>query len=99
MTASSTRRAISTFETFLSALARLPVGYGQGVFDGESWGVTVERSADGRRVKLYGEALGGADHVSFNLYRAGGTPRLKPCEMPAEKVMDFVLKYRPDAEN
>ncbi|MEO0465285.1 MAG: hypothetical protein AAF216_01985 [Pseudomonadota bacterium] len=57
--------------------------------------MTVERSADGKRVKLYGEALGGADHVSFNLYLAGGVYRLKPCEMPEDKVIAFVLGYGP----
>lgn len=84
-------------EAFLHRLSRLPTGYSQGDYGGERWGVTVERSADGRRVKLYGEALGHADHVSFNLYHAGGAPRLKPCEMPAAKVVDFVMEYRPEA--
>lgn len=80
----------------LSALAAIPTGYSQGAYAGERWGVSVERSADGRRVKLYGERLSGGDHVSFNLYRVGGEDRLKPCEMPAQKVMDFVLGYAPD---
>ena len=78
---------------FFDALSHLPTGYSQGVFEGERWGVTVERSADGRREKLYGEALGGSDYVSFNLYHAGGKPRLKPCEMPAAKVMAFVIGF------
>ena len=83
-------------EAFLAALKQLPSGYSAGMYDDQTWGVTVERSADGRRVKLYGEQLGGADHVSFNLYFAGGNPRLKPCEMPAEKVEAFVLGYVPN---
>ena len=82
-------------EAFLNALATLPAGYSRGSFRGEQWGVTVDRSADGRRVKLYGEALGGNDHVSFNLYRVSGQPRLKPCEMPAAKVISFVLQFEP----
>ena len=84
-------------EQFLIALAKLPTGYSRGSYCGGSWGVTVERSADGRRVKLYGEALGGDDHVSFNLYHAGGQPRLKPCEMPAEKVIAFVTGFAPES--
>lgn len=82
---------------FLEALSGLPTGYNRGVFEGERWGVTVERSADGRREKLYGEALGGSDHVSFNLYHAGGRPRLKPCEMPASKVVAFVIGFEADS--
>ena len=45
-------------------------------------------------MKLYGEALGANDHVSFNLYFVGGDPRLKPCEMPKAKVVAFVLGYK-----
>ncbi|WP_233356053.1 hypothetical protein [Henriciella aquimarina] len=58
--------------------------------------MSLQRSSDGRRVKLYGEALGGADHVSFNLYVVAGQARLKPCEMPRQKVIDFVAGFRPD---
>ncbi len=78
-------------------MSRLPTGYSQGGYEGNRWGVTVERSSDGRRVKLYGEALGGNDHVSFNLYRVSGEARLKPCEMPASKVIAFVAGFVPDA--
>ena len=79
-------------ETFLAALASLPTGYFKAQYAGVPYGVTVERLAGGRQVKLYGEALGGADHVSFNLYLPrSGKVLLKPCEMPEEKVMAFVL--------
>jgi len=83
-------------EGFLKALAALPGGYSRGVFEGAPWGVSVERSPGGKRVKLYGEALGASDHVSFNLYHVGGDARLKPCEMPVQKVMAFVIGYQPD---
>lgn len=83
--------------TFLSALSDLPTGYSTGTYNTRRWGVTVERSSDGRRVKLYGEELGGSDHVSFNLYHAGGQARLKPCEMPEAKVIAFVLGFEPEA--
>ena len=43
------------------------------------------------------EELGGGDYVSLNLYRTGTGDRLKPCEMPAEKVVRFVLGLVPDA--
>lgn len=84
-------------ERFFERLSELPSGYVRGTFLGETYGVTVSRSGDGARVKLYGEQLGGSDHVSFNLYRLGdGEARLKPCEMPAEKVIAFVLGFVPD---
>ena len=36
--------------------------------------------------------------MSFNLYRLADGPVLRPCEMPAETVIAFVLAYRPDPE-
>lgn len=81
---------------FLARLDRLPQGYGEGVYEGRRFGVTLTVSADKRRQWLYGEELGGRDRVSFNLYLPSGRPALRPCEMPAEKVIDFVLNYQPD---
>lgn len=81
---------------FERSLARLPDGYSEGRFQGHPWGVTVRRSADGKRIWLYGERLGGTDIVSFNLYvLAGARIALKPCEMSSSKVVDFVLGFRP----
>lgn len=83
-------------DAFLRHMGALPEGYGEGLFEGRRYGVTVRRSADGRRQWLYGEELGGADRVSCNLYRLGpGRVRLKPCEMAEAKVVAFVLGYRP----
>lgn len=83
-------------DAFLTALAFLPTGYFKAEFDGASYGVTVERLAKGRQVKLYAEALGGSDHVSFNLYLpTSGKVLLKPCEMPEEKLIGFVEGVKP----
>ncbi|MDI5925190.1 hypothetical protein QBK93_10925 [Rhizobium leguminosarum] len=82
--------------TFEDALAKLPDGYVDGHFDQRSWGVTVKRSQDGKRIWLYGEELSGTDIVSFNLYRlAGPGSILKPCEMSTAKVIEFVLGFEP----
>lgn len=83
---------------FLHALDRVPRGYSEGQFRDCAYGVTLDVAAGGRRRRLYAEQLGGNDTVSFNLYRLrDGTTRLRPCEMPAAKVIDFVLGYRPRA--
>lgn len=80
---------------FLAALDRLPAGYGQGLYEGERWGATVTgQPGDGVR-KLYAERLAGGDHVSFNLYTTRSGARLKPCEMPEDKVIAFVLGFSP----
>lgn len=39
---------------------------------------------------------GGADIISFNLYVLSCVrPMLRPCEMSSEKVIDFVIGFRP----
>lgn len=50
----------------------------------------------GRSTKLVAEELGGRDYISLNFYDLRSGARLKPCEMPAEKVIAFVLAYQPD---
>ncbi len=54
------------------------------------------RHAGGRAWKLVGEARGGGGYVSLNLYRTRSGALLRPCEMPAETVMDFVLGVQPE---
>ena len=82
---------------FDGALGRLAQGYGEGVYEGRRYGVTVRRSADGRRNSLFARELAGTDIVSFNLYRtASDRALLKPCEMSSEKVVAFVLEFRPN---
>ena len=89
---------MGTMDAFLARLDHLPEGFGNGLYEGKTWGVTVNRSGGNARVWLYGEELGGPDRVSFNLYRTqGGKTLLKPCEMPDKKVIVFVLGYEPSA--
>jgi hypothetical protein len=83
-------------QDFESALAAIPSGYGEGVYKGLRYGVTVRKSRDGKRTSLFARALAGGDVVSFNLYRLrSGEDSLRPCEMPAEKAVAFVLGYEP----
>lgn len=58
--------------------------------------VTRQDFSDGNSQKLVAEELGGSDYISLNLYRLTSGTRLKPCEMPEAKVVDFVLNFRPD---
>jgi len=84
---------------FQRALARLPTGFFKGEFHGGSWGITIRRSDNERRIWLFAEELAGNDVVSFNLYQTSQMlPLLKPCEMSSSKVIDFVLGVQPGAE-
>ena len=81
---------------FDTALARLPDGTFTGMAHGRRYIVTKSSLNDGRTVKLVGEELGGRDYISLNYFRLASGARLKPCEMPARKVMDFVHALVPD---
>jgi len=80
--------------TFIDAFKALARGDSQGQFQGRTYGVTVKYGHGDRSAWLYAEELGGKNQISFNLYfLKDGKIRLKPCEMPAEKVMDFVMGF------
>ncbi|HDS1637404.1 hypothetical protein [Thauera sp. AutoDN2] len=82
---------------FDAAFKAMREGYAEGAYEGRRFGVTVKRSEDGRRNSLFARELAGTDIVSFNLYRvASDQTSLKPCEMSTQKVVAFVLGFRPD---
>ena len=89
---------MSPAELMRATLAAWPQGYFTASFRGRRYGVSNTSHAGGRSRKLYAEELGGTDFVSLNLYEPGhGDPALRPCEMPVEKVIDFVREATPDA--
>ncbi len=57
--------------------------------------VTRQDFSGGNSQKLVAEELGGTDYISLNLYRLTSGTRLKPCEMPEAKVIEFVLDLDP----
>jgi len=64
-------------------------------YDGRRYGLNRTTRAAGRGVSLLAEELGGTDLVSANVYRTSGGAVLRPCEMPAEKVLDFLDRWEP----
>ena len=52
--------------------------------------LSVKRYAKGKVVKIFAFELGGKEFVSANYFV--GLKLLKPCEMPKEKVVEFLLK-------
>ena len=81
---------------FLAAFDALPEGTFTGMADGRRYVVTRQVLAGGASQKLVAEELGGTDYISLNLYRLASGARLKPCEMPQEKVVRFVIGLVPD---
>jgi hypothetical protein len=74
---------------------RLPVGWSVVEHDGRRYGVTRAVAASGRSERLLAEAMDGSDLVSANLYRLAAQDVLRPCEMPAQKVLDFLRDQQP----
>ncbi len=82
-------------KVFLAAFDALPLGVFVGVARGRRYVVTRQDFASGAAQKLVAEECGGPDYISLNLYRPTSGARLKPCEMPREKVVRFVLDLVP----
>ena len=79
----------------LEAFARIPEGASTGFSDGRRYIVAKTSFNGGKSVKLLAEELGGTDYISCNLYFLESGARLYPCEMPVEKVIRFVVAFRP----
>ena len=78
-------------------LADLPTGSFTGTANGRRYVVSHQIMAEGRSHKLVAHELGGRDYISLNLYLTQrGRVLLRPCEMTAQKVTDFVLALAPD---
>ena len=82
----------------LASAWALPDGYSRVRYRNRLYGMSVRRFNGGRSLKLFAEALDGGDHVSANLYRSRASERLLPCEMSAERVIEFLCAFEP-AEN
>lgn len=82
--------------SFSVALAALPTGTFTGVAAGRRYVVTKSEFSGGKSVKLVAEELGGTDYISLNWYDLAAGAQLRPCEMSASKVTDFVLALMPD---
>ena len=47
---------------------------------------------NGKLIKVYAEELGDTNFISLNYYPQTSNGLLKPCEMPDEKVIDFIVR-------
>ncbi len=84
-------------EDFLTAFFALPTGTFTGRADTKRYVLSRQVLAGGKSHKLVAHELGGTDYISLNLYQTRNSGALlRPCEMPARKVVDFVLALIPD---
>lgn len=86
---------IATMERFAQSLAAIPLGTSTGRAEGRRYMATKTRFNGGRSIKLAAEELGGSDYISLNFFDLKSGAHLAPCEMSAQKVIRFVMVYRP----
>ena len=77
-------------DQLLERIQSLPEGYTRVHFEGKSYGLTKTTFNEGKSFKIYAAELKGTDFISLNIYLTKKAPLLKPCEMPAEKVITFL---------
>jgi hypothetical protein len=84
-------------DDYAALFNRVPIGWSEVSYAGRRYGVTRSATADGHALAVYAEELGGQDVVSANLYLTADSQHLRPCEMTAEKVVDFLASLEPIA--
>lgn len=78
---------------FHDRISQLNDGAYDVVFRQKRYLLRKETQLKGRLIKLYAEELGGTDFISLNYYPQIQDGLLKPCEMPEEKVITFILEH------
>jgi hypothetical protein len=80
-------------DDYAALFDRVPVGWSEVLYAGRRYGLTRTIAAEGRAMTVYAEELGGRDVVSANLYLTAGGAKLRACEMPDAKVVDFLTRF------
>lgn len=79
-----------TGEELHALLERVPPGWTEVGYAGGTWGLTRTDRAGGATTTILAERLGGNDLVSANIWHTAAGDVLRPCEMPAAVVLDFL---------
>ena len=82
----------------LQQIQRFPIGYSMVQYENKKYGVTRTDFNKGKSIKLYAEELGGNDFISLNYYITAKAEKLIPCEMPKQKVLDFIANAESSSE-
>ena len=74
----------------LQIIESLPEGYSEGIYKEAKYGITKNTFNGGKSFKVFAKSLSGNDFISLNYYITTKKEWLKPCEMPEQKVIDFL---------
>ena len=75
-------------------IEKIPEGFTFGLFQDKKYAITKQTFNQGKSFKIYGHELQGTDFVSLNYYITKKKDLLRPCEMPKEKVIDFLTNVK-----
>jgi len=85
---------MKTKQLFHTKLLELEDGSYDVFYQEKRYLLSKQTQLKGKLIKLYAKELGDNDFISLNYYTNIGDGLLKPCEMPEEKVMDFILNLK-----
>ena len=68
----------------------IPEGWSRVLIDGQPWAMTRTTRADGRVISVDAELLGTSESLGANVWATSSGTVLRPCEVPEEKVMNFL---------
>ncbi len=71
-------------------IERIPEGWSRAQIAGRSWGVTRTTRAGGKVISVDAERLGDTEQLGANVWITSEGAILRPCEVPEEKVMQFL---------
>lgn len=74
----------------LEIIKSIPEGYSEGKYQNKKYGITKTTFNNGNSFKVYAKELQGNDFISLNFYITKNSRYLNPCEMPEQKVVDFL---------
>lgn len=71
-------------------LRAIPEGWTRAEVDGHAWGVTRVTRAGGKVISINAERFGDTEQLGANVWITSEGPILRPCEVPAETVLQFL---------
>jgi len=76
--------------SLLKYIHLIPKGYSEVLYQQKKYGITRTDFNSGKSIKVFAKELGGNNFISMNYYITRTSERLKPCEMPNQKVIHFM---------
>ena len=74
----------------LKYIDTIPLGYSEGIYETQKYGITKSIFNNGKSIKIYAEELGATNFISLNYYITSKKDLIKPCEMSKQKVIHFL---------